>query len=213
MSDFTNGLDDGFIRFSETPQAMQKGRNIQIQSAVLILVIQLFFFLIPFWPIRVFLAVLLVIIIALNWRRWVDWSTIPFAVNPAHPLMELSSDKKAKVMIRLHDGRWELAGEYRYRLVEDDLLKGFNLVMLDDKYSIFGYFTDEKSLSSSLRRTIALLNQSLALRDAHNGEHDDIEDARKRESIDFGLLEREWPDEEDSQDALGPIAKKLKGQE
>ena len=83
--------------------------------------------------------------------------------NPAHPLMELSSDKKAKVMIRLHDGRWELAGEYRYRLVEDDLLKGFNLVMLDDNYSIFGYFTDEKSLSSSLRRTIALLNQSLAL--------------------------------------------------
>ena len=60
---------------------------------------------------------------------------------------------------------------------------------------------------------MALLNQSLALRDAHNGENDDIEDARKRESIDFGLLQREWPDEEDSEDALGPIAKKLKRQE
>lgn len=116
-------------------------------------------------------------------------------------------------MIRLHDGRWELAGEYRYRLVEDDLLKGFNLVTLDDSYSIFGYFTDQKSQSSSLRRTMALLNQALALRDAHNGEADEIEDARKRESMDFGLLKREWPDDEDTQDALGPIAKKLKGQE
>ena len=60
---------------------------------------------------------------------------------------------------------------------------------------------------------MALLNQALALRDAHNGEADEIEDARKRESMDFGLLKREWPDDEDTQDALGPIAKKLKGQE
>jgi hypothetical protein len=27
------------------------------------------------------------------------------------------------------------------------------------------------------------------------------------------LLQRDWPDEEDSEDALGPIAKKLKRQE
>ncbi|MCH1442897.1 MAG: hypothetical protein L7U53_03395 [Candidatus Poseidoniaceae archaeon] len=213
MSDFTNGLDEGFIRFSETPQALQKGREIQIQSVVVIIAIQLLFILIPFWPLRTILSGLFLFVIGLSWRRWVDWSTTPFAVNPAHPLMELLSDKEAKVMIRLHDGRWELAGEYRYRLVEDDLLKGFNLVTLDDNYSIFGYFTDQKSQSSSLRRTMALLNQALALRDAHNGEADEIEDARKRESMDFGLLKREWPDDEDSQDALGPIAKKLKGQE
>ncbi|MDB2540091.1 hypothetical protein N9X28_00040 [Candidatus Poseidoniales archaeon] len=213
MSDFTNGLDDGFIRFSETPQALQKGRNIQIQSAVLIIAIQLFFVFIPVWPIRILLFILMWFVIALSWRRWVDWSTTPFAVNPSHPLMELLSDKEAKVMIRLHDGRWEPAGRYRYRLVEDDLLKGFNLVTLDNNYSIFGYLTAQKSQSSSLRRTIALLNQALGLRDAHNGERDDIEDARDRESKDFGLLDRDWPDEEDSQDALGPIAKKLKGQE
>ena len=35
----------------------------------------------------------------------------------------------------------------------------------------------------------------------------------ERESMDFGLLQRDWPDEEDSQEALGPIAKKLKRQE
>ena len=48
MSDFTKGLDDGFIRFSETPQALQKGRTIQFQSAALIIAIQLAFVLIPF---------------------------------------------------------------------------------------------------------------------------------------------------------------------
>lgn len=213
MSDFTNGLDDGYIRFSETPQALLKGKNIQIQSAFLLIVIQLCFVFIPFWPIRILLLLLMIPVLALSWRRWMDWRNTPFAVNPAHPLMELLSDKEAKVMIRLQDGRWEPAGDYRYRLVEDDLLKGFNLIALDEQFSVFGYFTDEKSQSSSLRRTMALLNQSLALRDAHNGEDDDIEDARKRESMDFGLLQRDWPDEEDSQEALGPIAKKLKRQE
>lgn len=213
MREFTNGLDDGFIRFSHTPQALQKGRTIQIQSAVLIISIQLGFVLIPFWPIRILLLAFLLISVIGSWRRWNDWSSTPFAVNPAHPLMELMSDKEAKVMIRLYDGRWEPAGEYRYRLVEDDLLKGFNLIALDDNYSVFGYFCDEKAQSATLRRTMALLNQALALRDAHNGEEDQIEDARERESMDFGLLKRDWPDDEDLQEALGPIAKKLKGQE
>ena len=213
LSKFTDGLEDGFIRFSETPQALRKGRTIQIQSAVIILSIQLCFVLVPYWPVRGFLFILFLLALAISWRRWSDWSNTPFAVNPAHPLMELLSDKEAKVSIRLHDGRWESAGEYRYRLVEDDLLKGFNLVALDDNYSIFGYLTEQRTQNYSLRRTMALLNQALALRDAHNGEHDDIEDARKRESIDSGLLKRDWPDEDDTTDALGPIAKKLKGQE
>ncbi len=213
MRDFTIGLDDGFIRFSQTPKALQKGRTIHIQSAVLLISILLGFILIPFWPIRIVLLIFFLLAAIVSWRRWIDWNSTPFAVNPAHPLMELLSDKEAKVMIRLYDGRWESAGKYRYRLVEDDLLKGFNLIALDENYSIFGYFSDQKSQSPPLRRTMALLNQALALRDAHNGEEDQIEDARERESMDFGLLKRDWPDDEDLQDALGPIAKKLKGQE
>ena len=213
LGKFTDGLEEGFIRFSETPQALRKGRTIQIQSAGTILAIQLCFVLVPYWPIRGFLFILFLLALTMSWRRWSDWSNTPFAVNPSHPLMELLSDKEAKVSIRLHDGRWESAGEYRYRLVEDDLLKGFNLVALDDNYSIFGYLTEQRTQNYSLRRTMALLNQALALRDAHNGEHDEIEDARKRESIDSGLLQRDWPDDDDTKDALGPIAKKLKGQE
>jgi hypothetical protein len=60
---------------------------------------------------------------------------------------------------------------------------------------------------------MALLNQSLALRDAHNEVEDDMEKARSRESLDYGLLERDWPDELELEDAVGPIAKKLRGQE
>ena len=213
MRDFTIGLDAGFIRFSQTPKALQKRRTIHIQSAVLLISILLGFILIPFWPIRIVLLIFFLLAAIVSWRRWIDWNSTPFAVNPAHPLMELLSDKEAKVMIRLYDGRWESAGKDRYRLVEGDLLKGFNLIALDENYSIFGYFSDQKSQSPTLRRTMALLNQALALRDAHNGEEDQIEDARERESMDFGLLKRDWPDDEDLQDALGPIAKKLKGQE
>jgi hypothetical protein len=128
-------------------------------------------------------------------------------------MMELDSTKVASVMIRLHDGRWVEAGNNRYRLINDDLLPGFNLVALDDDYTIFGYLTDQKVLNSHLRRVMALLNQSLALRDAHNEVEDDMEKARSRESLDYGLLERDWPDELELEDAVGPIAKKLRGQE
>ena len=84
---------------------------------------------------------------------------------------------------------------------------------MDDDYSILGYFTDEKKIGATLRRTMALLNQSLALRDAQNEVEDEIEDARQRESMDYGLLDREWPEEMELEDAAGPIAKKLMRQE
>ena len=84
---------------------------------------------------------------------------------------------------------------------------------MDEDYTIFGYFTEEKTIGSRLRRTMALLNQSLALRDAHNEVEDEIEDARKRESMDYGLLDRDWPEEMELEDAAGPIAKKLMRQE
>ena len=57
----------------------------------------------------------------------------------------------------------------------------------------------------------ALLNQSLALRCVPEVE-DEIEDARKRESMDYGLLDR-GPEEMELEDAAGPIAKKLMRQE
>ena len=159
------------------------------------------------------LVVVFAAILVVGWREGRHWQRIPFAVNPSHPMMELDSNKQAEVMIRLQDGRWVLAGDNRYRLIQDDLLSGFNLVALDEDYTILGYFTEEKSIGANLRRTMALLNQSLALRDAHNQVEDEIEDARKRESMDYGLLDRDWPEDIELEDAAGPIAKKLMRQE
>ena len=44
------------------------------------------------------------------------------------------------------------------------------------------------------------------MRDGVNGVLDPIDDARERENLDYGLLEREWLDEEELT-AEGPLAK------
>ena len=210
---FDEGLPEHFIVFSQTPKAQEHTRQIFVRFCL--------FLILPLIGIVVFgnlflsliLAVVFVVIFAIGWREWLLWQRLPFAVNPSHPMMELESNKQADVMIRLQDGRWVKAGDNRYRLIEDDLLSGFNLVALDEEYTILGYFSKEKTINTHLRRTMALLNQSLALRDAHNEVDDGIEEARKRESMDYGLLDRDWPEEMELEDAVGPIAKKLMRQE
>ena len=210
---FDEGLPEHFIVFSQTPKAQEHTRQIFVRFCL--------FLILPLIGIVVFgnlflsliLAVVFVVIFAIGWREWLLWQRLPFAVNPSHPMMELESNKQADVMIRLQDGRWVKAGDNRYRLIEDDLLSGFNLVALDEEYTILGYFSEEKTINTHLRRTMALLNQSLALRDAHNEVDDGIEEARKRESMDYGLLDRDWPEEMELEDAVGPIAKKLMRQE
>lgn len=213
MTRFTQGLPDHYILFSQTPKAKEQARRLFNRCAM--------FLAAPLLGLGLFgptflgglMFCLFVGLLALCWNTWNSWQKIPFAVNPSHPLMELDSTKKADVMIRLNDGSWVEAGTERYRLIADDLLSGFNLVALDDNYTILGYFTNKKTIGSNLRRTMALLNQALALRDAHNGVEDTIESARERETMDYGLLSRDWPEEVELEDAAGPIAKRLRGQE
>jgi len=213
MTSFEDGLPGHFIVFSETPKAQERTRQIFVRFCVFLFVPLLGIIVIRNSFLSLFFLTVFVGILAAGWREWQHWQRIPFAVNPSHPMMELDSNKEAEVMIRLQDGRWVAAGDNRYRLIKDDLLSGFNLVALDEDYTILGYFSEEKTIGAHLRRTMALLNQSLALRDAHNDVEDEIEDARKRESIDYGLLDRDWPDEMELEDAAGPIAKKLMRQE
>ena len=213
MTSFEDGLPGHFIVFSETPKAQERTRQIFVRFCVFLLVPLLGIIVIRNSFLSLFFLTVFVGILAAGWREWQHWQRIPFAVNPSHPMMELDSNKEAEVMIRLQDGRWVAAGDNRYRLIKDDLLSGFNLVALDEDYTILGYFSEEKTIGAHLRRTMALLNQSLALRDAHNDVEDEIEDARKRESMDYGLLDRDWPDEMELEDAAGPIAKKLMRQE
>ena len=158
---FEEGLPKHFIVFAQTPKAQEQSRRIFLQFGVALLLPTIGILLGGASILGAFFFTLFLIILLVGLRRWQQWQTIPFAVNPSHPMMELDSIKEAEVMIRLQDGRWAEAGKERYRLISDDLLQGFNLVALDDEYTIFGYFTDEKVLNSHLRRVMALLNQSL----------------------------------------------------
>ena len=213
MNRFEEDLPKHFVVFSQTPKAQEQSRRLFIRFGAFLATPVLGMVVFQNVIMSVFFACIFVLIMSIGWRQWKRWQQIPFAVNSSHPMMELDFDNEAEVMIRLHDGRWVKAGNERYRLISDDLLSGYNLAALDDDYTILGYFTENKSIDANLRRTMALLNQSLALRDAHNDVEDDIEDARKRESMDYGLLDRDWPEEMELEDAAGPIAKKLKGQE
>jgi hypothetical protein len=213
MMTFEEGLPDHFIVFSQTPKAQEHTRRIFVRFCLFLLLPLIGIIVVGTSFLSLIMMGVFVVILVAGWSEWQHWQRIPFAVSPSHPMMELDSIKQAEVMIRLQDGRWVEAGENRYRLIQDDLLSGFNLVALDDDYTVFGFFTEEKTIGARLRRTMALLNQSLALRDAHNEVEDEIEDARKRESMDYGLLDRDWPEEMELEDAAGPIAKKLMRQE
>lgn len=213
MSRFEDDLADHFVVFSQTPKAQDESRRLFLRYAAFLATPVLGIIIFRSLVVALAFVCLFLTLLFIGWKEWKRWQNIPFAVNPSHPMMELDSNKKAEVMIRLMDGQWVKAGQDRYRLIADDLRTGFNLVAMDDDFTILGYFTEAKAIDANLRRTMALLNQSLALRDAHNNLEDDIEEARKRESLDYGLLERDWPDEMEMEDAVGPIAKKLKGLE
>lgn len=52
---------------------------------------------------------------------------------------------------------------------------------------------------------MALINQAIALRDAVNDVPDPIDEARDREAIETGLLERSWLEEEGELDVESPL--------
>ena len=96
-------------------------------------------------------------------------------------------------------------GEHRVRLVSDDLIGGYNLVEDHEDYKTIGHFSNSKKKNRLVKQVI-IINQALGLRDVVNGDGDPIDDARERESLDYGLLEREWLDEEELA-VDGPLAK------
>lgn len=124
---------------------------------------------------------------------------VPLAVDMNHPfMMEDDPIGTSNVMVRLSDGRWMDLGEGRVRLAQDELLGGCNLVRDNDDYTFLGHFSPLSSTHRGLKKQVVLLNQALALRDAVNGTEDTIEQARQREVMDTGLLDRSWMEEQDS---------------
>jgi hypothetical protein len=117
---------------------------------------------------------------------------VPLAVNMNHPFMSDAELGNAMVMVQFSDGTWADIGVGRVRLTTDELIGGALLIRDDDNYTGIGHFSNLEPSHPWLKRYVILINQAIALRDAVNGDEDTIEDARNRESIDYGLLERSW---------------------
>ena len=129
----------------------------------------------------------------------------PLAVNMNHPFFDDEPMGKASVFIQFSNKEWQEMGPYRVRLVNDEMVGGFNLVEDHDDYKLIGHFSSSKK-QGRLARQVIIINQALSLRDGVNNESDPIESAREREKMDYGILERDWLDEEELE-VEGPLAK------
>jgi len=119
------------------------------------------------------------------------------ALGEGHPFREDTSSGKADVYVSDHDGEWRKLGEKRFRLHKDEILDLVNLIEDGDEYEVEFAIFSSKTIGGVHKQCLSYINAALAYRDAYLGKDDSIEDARKRESTDSTLLEREWPEEEE----------------
>ena len=129
----------------------------------------------------------------------------PLGVNINHPFIDDEPIGEAIVYVRFSNDEWHEMGQHRVRLVADNLIGGYNLVEDHEDYNSIGHFS-KSSKKSRLTKQVIIINQALSLRDVVNGDEDPIDDARERETMDYGLLERDWLEEEEFS-VDGPLAK------
>ena len=129
----------------------------------------------------------------------------PLVVNINHPFIDDEPIGEAVVYVRFSNDEWHEMGQHRVRLVADNLIGGYNLVEDHEDYNSIGHFS-KSSKKSRLTKQVIIINQALSLRDVVNGDEDPIDDARERETMDYGLLERDWLEEEELS-VDGPLAK------
>ena len=129
----------------------------------------------------------------------------PLGVNLNHPFVDSEPIGDAVVSVYLSNGKWQELGDERVRLVQDELIKGYNLVKDNEDYTPIGHFSKSSNVKR-LQKQIIIINQALGLRDVVNGVEDTIELAREREHLDYGLLKRDWLEEEELE-VDGPLAK------
>ena len=146
-----------------------------------------------------------VIIFALFGYETMALVKIPLAVNMNHPFVDEEPIGKATVHVKLSNDEWQELGKHRIRIIKDELIGGYNLVEDFEDYKVIGHYSHSNK-KPRIMKQIIIINQALSLRDGVNGVEDPIEDARERENLDYGLLERKWLDEEELT-AEGPLAK------
>jgi hypothetical protein len=152
----------------------------------------------------IFLALSVIIFVLFGYET-MALVKIPLAVNMNHPFVDEEPIGKATVHVKLSNDEWQELGKHRIRIIKDELIGGYNLVEDFEDYKVIGHYSHSNK-KPRIMKQIIIINQALSLRDGVNGVEDPIEDARERENLDYGLLERKWLDEEELT-AEGPLAK------
>ncbi len=203
-------LPPDMLLFIQTPvaQPLVNGRNIALAGSV---ALALVLFAVLRW---VALGSTLAGMVALTtlglnltvvMMRFNAHASTPLAVNMNHPFMDDVPMGEARVMVRMADGRWIDPGMHRVRTAPEELLGGHNLVQDTEDYPILGHFSAKSDTGGTLTRHLALINQAIALRDAVNAVPDPIEDAREREAMETGLLDRSWLEDEAEVEVESPL--------
>ena len=199
----------GLITFDKLDLCLPYKRQLQIiisvSSTITIIGIMLTLFAGFSILISLICLALSVIIFALFGYETMALVKIPLAVNMNHPFVDEEPIGKATVHVKLSNDEWQELGKHRIRIVKDELIGGYNLVEDFEDYKVIGHYSHSNK-KPRIMKQIIIINQALSLRDGVNGVEDPIEEARERENLDYGLLEREWLDEEELI-AEGPLAK------
>lgn len=199
----------GLIRFDKLDlcQPYHNALKVSIAASVSVTIIGILSTLagVLHWLIIPICFVISVVIFAVFGFDSLILTRTPLGVNMNHPFVDDDPIGEAIVYVQLSNGEWHEMGEHRVRLVSDDLIGGYNLVEDNEDYKTVGHFSNSKKKTRVMKQVI-IINQALGLRDVVNGDVDPIDDARERESLDYGLLEREWLDEEELI-VDGPLAK------
>lgn len=199
----------GLITFDKLDLCLPYKRQLQITIAVSSAITIIGFMLTLFAGFSILISLiclfLSVIIFILFGYETIALVKIPLAVDINHPFVDEEPIGKATVHVRLSNEEWQELGKHRIRIVKDELIGGFNLVEDYDDYKLIGHYSHSNK-KPRLMKQIVIINQALSLRDGVNGVEDPIDDARERENLDYGLLEREWLNEEELT-AEGPLAK------
>lgn len=198
------------VRFIDTPvaQPFHKGRNVAWIGSII--VGGLIGAILNAVAVNTLVAVAVMLsIIALNgtvvWLRFRSHASTPLAVNMHHPFMDDEPLGEAMLLVQLSNGTWIDPGVHRLRIIPDDLIGGFSLAQDTIDFPVLGHFSSTKERTPELARHMALINQAIALRDAVNDVPDPIDEARDREAIETGLLERSWLEEEGELDVESPL--------
>lgn len=188
----------GMVHFLQTDVGANLHRKIIIKSLLLIpLFLAIFAVILTYAPLAfiLFAALLMFICLLALFRLQRGYLKFPLAVNLNHPWVDLEiGEEVARVQIWTEEKGWFDLSENHIKVVKDPLSRTLIILAEDGENTFIGNFPP---LIKGHEKTFALwVNYAILTALISNGvlEKDYFSNAREREKLDSGLLEREWGD-------------------